>query len=307
MTKNMAASVHQRLLNIAKLSNRSFNNLVQHYALERWLFRLSRSAYGERFVLKGALLLVAWNTPTTRPTRDIDLLGRIGNDLGLVRSVIAEIVQTPVEDDGLIFDPTSVTTERIAEDADYEGVRAKFLGHLGNARVAMQVDIGFSDVVTPAPSRVTYPTILNQAAAELLAYNQETAIAEKSEAIVKLGEVNSRMKDFFDIWLLASSFQFDSLRLAAAIQITFARRQTTLEAEPVGGSSEFARDPSKAAQWKAFIRRSRLNAAPGEFSEAVVRVRDFLQPVAFAIAEKRTFAAHWPPGGSWQSHTLETR
>lgn len=307
MSKNMAASVHQRLLNIAKQRNRRFNDLVQHYALERWLFRLSRSAYGERFVLKGALLLVAWNTPTTRPTRDIDLLGRISNDLGLVRSVIAEIIQTPIEDDGLVFDPTSVTTERIAEDADYAGVRAKFLGHLGNARVAMQVDIGFSDVVTPTPSRITYPTILDQPAAELLAYNQETAIAEKFEAIVKLGEVNSRMKDFFDIWLLASSFEFNGLGLAAAIRATFARRETTLEAEPVGLSNEFAHDPSKAAQWEAFIRRSLLTDAPGEFSEAVVRVRDFLQPVAIAIGEKRAFTAHWPPGGPWQSSTLETR
>ena len=299
MTKNVADSVHQRLLNIARQSGRRFNDLFQHYALERWLFRLSQSAYGERFVLKGALLLVAWNTPTTRPTRDIDLLGRIANDLDVVGSVIAEIVRTRVEDDGLVFDPASITTERIAEDADYEGVRAKFLGHLGKARVAMQVDIGFSDVITPMATRVTYPTILDQPAAELLAYNRETTIAEKFEAITKLGEVNSRMKDFFDIWLLASSFDFDGADLAAAVRATFARRQTTLEVEPVGFSSEFAHDTSKAAQWKAFIRRSLLTDAPGEFSEAIRRLRDFLQPVAIAIAENREFAAHWEPGGPW--------
>lgn len=299
MTRNVGASVHQRLLNAAKRSHRRFNDLLQLYALERWLFRLSRSSYADRFVLKGALLLMAWDTPTTRPTRDIDLLGRIANDLDLVRSVIAEICQTRVDDDGLIFDPRSVTTDRIAEDADYQGVRARFLGRLGNARINVQVDIGFSDVVTPSPSRVRYPTMLDQPAAELLAYNRETTIAEKFEAIVKLGQLNSRMKDFFDIWLLASVFPFDGDDLGDAIRATFARRQTPIEAAPVGFSSEFACDPSKAVHWKAFVRRSLLHEAPEEFSEVVEHVRQFVQPVAAAIVSNRTFAANWTPGGPW--------
>jgi len=221
--------------------------------------------------------------------------------------VIAEIVQTPVEDDGLVFDPTSVTTERIAEDADYEGVRAKFLGHLGNARVAMQIDIGFSDVVTPSPCWVTYPTILDQPPADLLAYNRETAIAEKFEAIVKLGEVNSRMKDFFDIWLLASVFPFDGDDLGNAIRATFARRQTPIEAATVGFSSGFAHDPAKAVQWKAFVRRSLLQEAPEEFHDVVERVRKFLHPVAFAIASNQAFAANWTPGGPWMPNTPSSR
>jgi predicted nucleotidyltransferase component of viral defense system len=287
--KNVAASVHQLLLNVAKHSGRRFNDLVQHYALERWLFRLSRSAYGERFVLKGALLFVVWKTPVTRPTRDVDLLGRISNDLDSVRAVIAEIVQTPVADDGLVFDAASVTTERIAEDADYEGVRAKFMGRLGSTRVAMQIDIGFSDVVTPTPTRVSYPTILEQPAAQLLAYNRETAIAEKFEALVKLGDVNSRMKDFFDIWLLAANSEFDGPILVAAVQATFAQRQTPVEVDSVGFSDEFARNPSKAAQWAAFVRRSLLADAPADFSEVVASVRDFLQPVALVIHDNRTF------------------
>ena len=150
--KNMVASVHQRLLKIAKEKNRLFHDLLQLYALERWLFRLSQSSHRGRFVLKGALLLVAWKTSSTRPTHDIDLLGRVSNDLESVRSVIADISLTSVEDDGLTFDPVSVTTEPITEDADYEGVRAKFQGRLGNSRLAMQVDIGFSDVFTPGPT-----------------------------------------------------------------------------------------------------------------------------------------------------------
>jgi len=297
--KNVAASVHQRLLNIAKESNRRFNDLLQYYALERWLYRLSRSAYSQRLILKGALLLTAWKAPATRPTRDIDLLGRISNDLDSVRATIAEITKTPVDEDGLIFDPDTVTTERIAEDADYMGVRARFQGHLGNTRIAMQIDIGFSDVVTPSPVPVSFPAILEQPAAQLLAYNRESAIAEKFEAMVKLGELNSRMKDFFDIWLLATHFAFDGSSLFSAVQATFTQRQTAIETEPLCFTERFARDPAKAAQWTAFARRGLLTGAPSAFIEVVERVREFLQPVAIAIFENRSFTAHWPPGGPW--------
>lgn len=243
--KNVAGSVHQRLLDVARKADRRFNDLVQHYAGERWLYRLSQSQHGERFVLKGALLLLVWDTPITRPTRDIDLLGRVSNDLDSIRSVIAEVCETSVEDDGLVFDTTGVTTERIAEDADYEGVRAKFHARLGNTRIAMQIDIGFSDVITPGPVRISYPTILGQPTPNLHAYNRETAVSEKFEAMVKLGELNSRMKDFFDIWLLAGSFNFDGRTLAESIRRTFEQRQTPVEAEPICFTDKFAMDPSK--------------------------------------------------------------
>ena len=297
--KNVAASVQQRLLNLAKQDHRRFSDLVQQYALERWLFRLSQSSYGERFILKGALLAVVWNAPVTRPTRDIDLLGRISNDLELMRGVIAEIAQMTVEDDGLVFDPMSVTAERIAEDADYEGVRAKFRGHLGSARILMQIDIGFSDVVTPGPVEVSFPTLLGHPSPLLLAYNRETAIAEKFEAMVKLGELNSRMKDFFDVWLLATNFTFDGAMLAGVIRATFAKRQTRLEIEPLCFSKSFAGDSSKAAQWKAFVRRGLLTQAPVEFADVVIHVRNFLQPVVISLVENRPFTRNWPPGGPW--------
>ena len=303
--KNVAASVHQRLLNVAKQTNHRFNDLVQHYALERWLFRLSRSSYSEQFILKGALLLTAWNTPVTRPTRDIDLLGRLDNAPDFIRSVITEIIQTSVEDDGLVFDPTSVMAKRIVEDADYAGVRVEFQGRLGSNRIAMQIDIGFSDVITPAPVQISYPTILDQPPAQLLAYNRETVIAEKYEALVKLGDLNSRLKDFFDIWLLAGHFKFDGPSLAAAVQATFARRHTALEIEPICFTDQFAHDPSRMAQWKAFIRRGLLTEAPAEFPEVVRPIHDFLQPVALAIVGNRPFAEHWPPGGPWRESKTE--
>ncbi len=298
--KNVTGSVHQRLLNIARQTDRRFNDLVQYYADERWLYRLAQSQHGERFVLKGALMLIVWKTPVMRPTRDIDLLGRVSNDLESVRSVIAEICQTPVEDDGLVFDANSVATERIAEDADYEGVRAKFLGRLGNTRIAMQIDIGFSDVITPGSVPITYPAILDYPAARIQAYNRETVIAEKLEAMVKLGELNSRMKDFFDIWLLAGNFVFDGRTLADAVRRTFEQRQTRLEAEPVCFTDPFAKNPAKQTQWSAFVRRSHLANAPPEFSGVIEHVRSFLQPLVFVLVERNESPGHWRRGGPWE-------
>jgi len=299
--KNVAGSVHRRLLNIAKQTDRRFNDLVQYYADERWLYRLSQSQHGERFVLKGALMLLVWKTPVMRLTRDIDLLGRISNDLESIRSVIAEVCQAPVEDDGLVFDANNVTTERIAEDADYEGVRAKFHGRLGNTRIAMQIDIGFSDIITPGSVEITYPVVLDQPPAHLHAYNRETVVAEKLEAMVKLGELNSRMKDFFDIWLLAGNFDFDGRTLGEAVRRTFERRQTRLEPDPICFTETFATDPSKVVQWKAFIRRSRLSDVPEEFPGIIENVRSFLRPVVSALAAGREFDLRWSPGGPWGS------
>ncbi len=206
--KNVAASVHQRLLNISKQRKRPFNELLQYYALERWLYRMSRSEFRERLVLKGALMLLVWDIPVTRPTRDIDLLGRLSNDLESVRSVIADVCRVPVVDDGMNYDPASVITERISAEAEYEGVRAKFQGHLGRARVPMQIDIGFSDIITPGPVEITYPSILGMPLAQIGAYNRETVIAEKFESMVKRAELNSRIRDFFDVWALATNSDF---------------------------------------------------------------------------------------------------
>ena len=190
-----------------------------------------------------------------------------------------------------------MTTERIAEDADYEGIRAKFRVRLGTTRIAMQVDIGFSDVITPGAVKIIYPTILDHSPIPLCAYNRETVVAEKLEAMVKLGELNSRMKDFFDIWLLAGRFEFDGQTLADAVPRTFERRQTQLEPEPICLSEAFAMDSSRAVQWKAFIRRGRLSDAPAEFSKTIEQVRAFLQPLVSTLAAERDFDMRWPPGG----------
>lgn len=300
LIKNVAGSVHQRLLNFAKQTDRRFNDVVQYYADERWLYRLSRSQHGEQFVLKGALMLLVWKTPVTRPTRDIDLLGRVSNDLESIRSVIADVCRTPVEGDGLVFDANSVTTERIAEDADYEGVRAKFHGRLGNTRIAMQIDIGFSDVITPGSVQITYPVILDAPAARLHAYNRETVVAEKLEAMVKLAELNSRMKDFFDIWLLAGNFDFEGRTLSEAVRRTFERRGTLLQPEPICFTHLFAENSARQIQWSTFVRRSRLADAPPELSRVIEQVRSFLQPLMSALVQGHDFQARWPSDGPWE-------
>ena len=297
--KNMAASVRQRLADVAHRTNRPFSDVLQHYALERWLYRLSQSEYRERFILKGALLFIVWNTPGTRSTRDIDLLARVSNDPGAIRTIIMEICQAKIDDDGLIFDAARVATHRIVEAADYEGVRVRFPAKLGNARIAMQIDVGFGDVITPGPDDVNYPTIIGLPAPELRAYNRETAIAEKFEAMVKLGELNSRMKDFFDIAVLAANFEFDGAALAAAVRATFDRRGSELEGDPICFSDGFATEPAKAAQWHAFVKRSRLIDAPADFLAAVEQVRSFLQPVARRLAARENFGGYWPRGGAW--------
>lgn len=297
--KDLVASLHQRLLNVSRKTGRPFKDLVMYFAIERFLYRLSQSRYGDRVVLKGGLLLQVWRVPITRVTRDIDLLGELSNDLGQIKEVVRGVCDVVVEEDGLVFDAHTVTTTRIAEDADYEGVRATFRGRFGKMPLGMQVDFGFSDVITPAPVPVTYPSVLDHPPAELLAYNRETSIAEKFEAMAKLGEINSRMRDFFDVWILSQNFPFEGSVLADAIRSTFARRGTEVEAEPACFADRFAHAPTKAAQWKAFLKTSRVDQAPAEFAEVVARVREFLQPVARSVAGRRPQESRWQPGGPW--------
>ena len=293
-TKNIGASVRQRLLNRARETGRPFSELLQYFAMERFLYRLSKSEYADKFVLKGALMLTAWNAPLLRPTMDIDLLGRIGNDIGAMTAIVREICAGDVEpDDGLVFDAATVQGERIAEAAEYEGVRVRFRATLDAARIQMQIDVGFGDIVVPAAMLTTYPTILDLPAPRLLAYGKETAVAEKFEAMVKLGELNSRMKDFFDVWLLSRSFDFNGARLSEAIEETFKRRGTVLpNGEPVALTREFYSNPQKQAQWAGFIRRMKLGDVPS-FPEIVDGLREFLMPLVRAVSKSEYFDLGW--------------
>lgn len=300
MTSNTAASVRARLTNLAKASRRPFQEVLQHYGLERLLYRLAQSPHRSRFLLKGALLLSAWNAPVTRPTRDIDLLGYAENDVAVMEAMFRQICDVDVLDDGLHFDATTLVGRRIKEDADYQGVRLTFMAFLEKARIPMQVDIGFGDVVNPGAEERDYPTLLDLPAPHLRMYPRETVIAEKFEAMVHLGTLNTRMKDFFDIWLLASQFNFTGPELAQAIEKTFTNRGTQLEAEPIALTPSFTAADRTQKQWVAFVKRSQLDNAPKTLDEARERLRSFLLPVATALLAARTFPASWGAPGPWR-------
>lgn len=296
--KNTTASVRQRLLNRARSDQRPFNELLQYYAMERFLFRLSQSAHANRFILKGALMLSAWRSAELRPTIDIDLLGRTSNETASIVAQIRDILSAEVDPDGLVFDPDTIQAERITEDADYEGIRVRFRGTLDSARVNMQIDIGFGDVVFPAPEKSDLPTLLDSPAPRLLCYSRESAIAEKFEAMVKLSELNSRMKDFYDIWLLCRQFDFAGDSLAKAIRLTFDRRGTPLPDDIVAFTEGFGE--TKQTQWAAFHRRLRQDHVPALFSVVVLSVREFLLPLTVALSSGKSPPSRWTAPGPWE-------
>jgi len=225
---NMAASVRQRLLNVARERKEDFGLVLTKYGLERVLYRISESKYRESFVLKGALLFELWLQRRYRPTRDADFLARGENNPARFVKVFQEICEMQVEDDGLRFDAGAVTAGRITEDADYEGVRVKFVAYLENARIPIQIDLGFGDVITPGTVETEIPSVLGLPRAKLQTYPRESVVAEKFEAMVNLGLSNSRMKDFCDLLSLSREFAFEGNLLSDAIQKTFARRGTAL-------------------------------------------------------------------------------
>ncbi len=300
MNKNLPASVRQRLTNKAKETARPFQEVLQYFAMERFLYRLSRSHSADKFVLKGALMFTAWGAPVTRPTRDIDLLGRTDNEVEAVANLMREVCGQAVEPDGLVFDVASVAGEAIKEDADYSGVRVTFLVTLQNARVAMQIDVGFGDVVTPAAMKTDYPVLLDFAAPKLLGYPRETVVAEKFEAMTKLGLLNSRMKDFYDLWLLSRQFDFDGPTLATALRRTFENRETGMQSQPTALTKAFGSDAAKQTQWQGFLKRTKLSDVPTSLQVVVDALVPFLTPVAGAVATGVNFNRNWVAPGPWQ-------
>jgi hypothetical protein len=301
VSKNLPASVRQRLTNKAKETNRPFQEVLQYFAMERFLYRLAQSRHADKFVLKGALMFTAWGAPASRPTKDIDLLARMDNAVEAVVAVMREVCGQAVDPDGLVFDVGSVAGEAIKEDADYSGVRVTFQVTLQNARVPMQIDTGFGDVVTPAATRTDYPALLEFAAPQLLGYPRETVVAEKFEAMTKLGLLNSRMKDFYDVWLLSRQYDFDGATLATAVQRTFANRKTAVAPSPTALTSAFGSDVSKRSQWQAFLRKTKLDGVPASLQAVIDELVPFLGPVAAAVESGSTFEQRWVAPGPWRS------
>lgn len=295
--KNVPVSVRQRLLNRARNEKRPFNELLQYYAMERFLFRLSQSAHVDRFILKGALMLRVWHSPEFRPTMDIDMLGITSNDEASIVAQIREVMAMDVEFDGLTFNPDSIQSERITKDAYYEGIRVRFRGMLDSARVSMQVDIGFDDIIYPGPEKSDMPTMLDYPVPRLLCYSRESAIAEKFEAMVKLGILNSRMKDFYDVWVLSRQFDFDGMKLAKAIHLIFQRRGTSITQRVEAFEQSFIDD--RQIQWSAFRKRLQQDQVPESFKDVVSVVAGFLAPLISLLSQDNPEPLIWPASGPW--------
>ena len=282
MTVGLVASIHARLLNLAKARDEDFNMILTRYAIERFLYRLSIGPEREAFWLKGALLFDLWFDVPHRPTRDADFLGFGPADAEALANTIREICGVAA-DDGMEFDPASITIEEIREDAHYGGLRVRLVSRLGNARCTVQLDVGYGDAVTPGPEEAIYPTLLDdQPPPRLRVYPRAAVAAEKLEAIVSLGMANSRMKDYFDLRALALEGVLDARLLGNAIAATFQRRGTVVPVDmPLGLSDEFARNAAKQAQWKAFLGKNRLDAPT--LDEVIGEVRRFvIEPLKLA-------------------------
>lgn len=297
---NVAASVRQRLLDQARLKRVDFNLLLTRYGMERFLYRLGCSEYRERFILKGAMLFPLWGVVSYRSTRDVDLLGYGESEIEALITVFRTICQTEVADDGITFDPATVQAEEIRDQMEYGGTRLKLNGDLAGARMHLQVDIGFGDIVTPAADSADYPTLLDYPAPHLRVYPRETVIAEKFQAMVHLGIANSRMKDFHDLWIIGSQFDFDGSTLASALGRTFERRNTPLPvALPLALTPEFFADGQKIRQWKAFLKRVGLEVNV-ELAEVAAFITGFVMPPIEKSASGEAFKGNWQAGGPWQ-------
>lgn len=291
--KNIPASVGERLKNIAKQSGKTFDFILLLYFQERLLYRLSISHYRDQFVLKGGLFLFSLTQFKSRPTKDIDFLARqISNDIQYIKTAFESICALATEEDGVEFDVKGITAERIKEGADYEGIRIKIPAALGKIKKQLQLDIGFGDVVIPKPQEMQYPTLLNMKPPEIRVYSTYSVIAEKFEAMISLSVVNSRMKDFCDVFTLLSTENFDGRVLWEAIFETFQRRRTNLEKEHPVFSPSFAEDESRNKQWKAFLQRTGIKEDL-QFPFVMEKIRDFLFPVYESILKENEYWKMW--------------
>ena len=297
--KNSAASVRARLLALAQSRGQDYQRVLGRYAIERFLYRLGRSPYRNKFAIKGATLFTLWTGETHRPTKDLDMLGWGSSAIQDVEETIRAICK--VEDnDGILFDGESVEGARIKEEDEYDGVHVKFHAVLAGARIPMQVDIGFGDAVYPEPEFASFPVLLPMEAPLIRAYPREAAIAEKFNAMVVLDIRNSRMKDFYDIWFMANTWNFEMATLRDAIRASFERRGVGIPQDvPLALTEEFLGDPQKTRQWNAFVSRLYPGSDSPSLEEVGVLLRAFLLPCMLSVPAGESAAHYWAPGLRW--------
>jgi predicted nucleotidyltransferase component of viral defense system len=283
-------------MNLSRKRGEEFQLVLTRFGLERLLYRVAQSPHAGQFVLKGAALFQLWTGQPHRSTRDLDLLGLGDPSTDRLLQLFQDVCSLTVEDDGLTFLTNAIQAGPIKEDDEYQGIRLRIEARLGNARIPLQIDIGFGDAITPGPQAVTYPTLLDFPAPQLNAYPRETVVAEKFQAMVQLGMGNSRMKDFYDVWILARQFEFDGSALCAAIRATFKRRKTELPATPpLALTPEFSTDRIKILQWNAFLGKAQLIESPPPLEEAVSLLASFLMPPTLALISNDSWCRSWVP------------
>jgi len=299
--KNLPASVHDRLFRLAKKGGRPFQEQFYYYAFERFLYRLSKSSHANSFILKGGLIFIGWGIPLRRPTRDIDVQGYLSNTIDHLVSVTKEICMQDVEPDGMRFDPESVRGEQIMNEADYKGVKIYFNAHLGEVSFQLHMDVSFANAITPEAILINFPSLLGMPEFKILGYPFETSIAEKFQAMVVLADINDRMKDYFDIWLLSQQVDIPGQTMASAIQATFLTRNTPLPSSiPIALSDEFGQ--LRQPDWERLLRRSMLEVLDyPSFVEVVSILRDLLWPVVQAIANDESYNNIWKARGPWKA------
>ena len=300
--KNIEATIRSQLQNKAKNLGNVFMEILQYYAIERFLYRLSVSKYSALFILKGALMFQVFQVQDRRTTLDIDFMAYYENEISNLVKIIKDICKINIkQEDGLTFDVDSVTGIRIKEGAEYEGVRIKFKGYLGKSMIPMQLDIAFGDVIFPKPKRIEYPTILGFPEPRLKGYPFETIVAEKFESMIKLGSINSRMKDFYDIWLTSRRFDFDGVQLTKALKKIFANRDTGFPKTKKLFNEEFYNDKSdRQVMWKSFLLKNNIVSAPEKLSIVINEMERFLVKPVQAILKGKKFNYFWNKSGQWK-------
>ena len=300
--RDIPASVQQRLRNLARDQGVDFNRVLQRYGAERFLYRLSVSGEVDRFTLKGAALLWVWAGRELRPTRDVDFLAAGPEDAAAIRTALAAICGIPCPQDGVVFDPATIRIDDIRDEQPYGGLRVRIQGSLGAARLALQIDIGFGDVITPEREVQDYPTLLDLPAPRLWTYPRETLVAEKLEAMARLGGANSRVKDLWDIACLARRFAFDGETLRTAIEQTLRRRRTAVTGErPAALLPGYYEDTTRAQRWQELQRQiGTAGDGPDRLADAGEELRRFLGPICDSLIEESPFTQAWPGGGPWR-------
>lgn len=299
-TDGRAESIRQRLRNELKSRGEDVTLGLSRYAVERFLYRLGRSNHRECFVLKGATLFAIWGT-AYRPTRDVDFTGYGSSDPRDVIAAIREICNTPDDVDQLLFDADTIMAEPIRDGSEYDGLRIRVRARLGESEIPIQVDVGFGNAIVPGPEEKEYRTILGDPAPRILAYPAESVVAEKTHAMVILGQRNSRFKDFYDIYAMAGAFRFERTTLVQAVKATFDRRRTPVQAElPEALAAAFYGDESRASQWRAYVTSRGLTDAPANFAQVGDRIVTFLSPLWADLSAGSATAGDWQGGGPWR-------